>query len=239
MSCKRSSRRGFTLVELLVVVAIIALLMAILLTSLRYVRSMGQGTRCLANVRQLGAGWHSYAGGHGNKMMNPQTLDSSDGWVMKGNTLEAIEGGLMYPYVSNPKAYRCPADKTIKNRSYSINHYANGGDDRYGECAVYLSQFKDHAQKVVFVEENDNRKGYNQGSWWIYTAEHNDESWLDYLANYHADGVNLYFMDGSASFHKFLDPETKNIHSFFASTPGNKDLAWFQKRVVPGRIVPD
>lgn len=101
-------RQGFTLVELLVVIGIIALLISILLPTMQSARKAAERTNCQANLQQLGQLWHMYA--NDNKLNFPDnnqsygTWELIDGW-QKDNFV------LTYKF-RNGKVFYCPGKRS-------------------------------------------------------------------------------------------------------------------------------
>ncbi|MEQ9407775.1 MAG: DUF1559 domain-containing protein [Fuerstiella sp.] len=60
-----SSRTAFTIVELLVTMAIISVLVALIIPAVQYAREAGRRTQCRNNLRQLGIAVHNFESTHG------------------------------------------------------------------------------------------------------------------------------------------------------------------------------
>jgi len=138
---------GFTLVEMLVVIAVIAILAALLLPSLTRARERANAITCLNNTRQLVMAVFLYVDDHEgalpyNMVLYGNSLRSSLNWannvmtrdLSSDNTnLDTLTQASLGSYVSrNTAIFHCPADQSMSTvqlaagwdhriRSYSMN----------------------------------------------------------------------------------------------------------------------
>ena len=98
--------RGFTLVELLVVMSIIAMLVALLLPAVNAARESSRGVVCANNLRQFGIGMHEHASRHGTYCTGAWNW-SEDGCVTeKGWVADLVNSGIPVGEM------RCPSNPT-------------------------------------------------------------------------------------------------------------------------------
>jgi prepilin-type N-terminal cleavage/methylation domain-containing protein/prepilin-type processing-associated H-X9-DG protein len=132
----RTRKSGFTLVELLVVIGIIAILVSLLLPSLNRARESARRTQCLSNIRQISMAFFMYTGENkgwfpsvavfggqlgypsntvGHPQMTPTWVGWPEDWIVWRNKQaeDPLEGSII-SYMNNPSpsVMRCPSDDT-------------------------------------------------------------------------------------------------------------------------------
>jgi prepilin-type N-terminal cleavage/methylation domain-containing protein len=222
-----SRRRGLTLVELMTVMAVLSLLAAILLPTISVSRESAKRTHCMYNLRTLAQAWNNYAMDNHGAVVNGSP-NQWGGWVGSGNTIEAITNGLLYPYCSNGRVYRCPGDHNQYLRSYSISNHINA-ESFGGIVWKSMSQIRRPEKSLLMLEEWDPRN-YNVGSFVVLPT---GDKWVDFPARWHYDGTCISFVDGHVEYMKFLDKRTLRINTFYTTTPDNIDLKRLQALVPP------
>jgi prepilin-type N-terminal cleavage/methylation domain-containing protein/prepilin-type processing-associated H-X9-DG protein len=77
----RPKPHAFTLVELLVVIAVIAILASILLPALASAKKRARAVQCLNNLKQIGTGAHMYAHDNDNTLQLDSLIPGSGSWA--------------------------------------------------------------------------------------------------------------------------------------------------------------
>src|SRR5687768_2818182 len=135
----RVRSRGFTLVELLVVIGIIALLIAILLPTLKKAKEAANRTKCASNMRQIILGLQMYANDDKGKHYGysyDAAVGAWDSWyrLHPERTTPPVAGlPVGTPiYVRDLKAFICPSTENRVDRPDHLRNSANSPSDAAG-----------------------------------------------------------------------------------------------------------
>lgn len=201
---------GGTLVELLVVVAIIATLMSIALPSLARAQKQGEQVACLANQRQLITAWMMYTQGNDDKICSelPQLEDQ----------LEDVEDVFVCPTLEELDSF---------DNCYGFSNTMGGvmrdGVEPFGKC----HHISFAGQRMVIVDKDvsladcfwpilnlsvsDANEGdcdtEDQWVWrpWSYPST------LQCMTDRHSNGSNMAFADGHCEYHRWRDHRTLKL----------------------------
>ena len=222
----RKPIHGFTLVELLVVISIIALLMAILMPSLQKAREQAKKITCLSGLRQLGFGCQLYATDYDDKL--PPAAFSSVGWGTYKIFMGGWNGlGILHSegYITDIKTFWCPSAKGSFSKKFNMDRgWVSKGDYRdplpnsNGERTLRSYQFRGNflekeKQKVIA----SSRLAIAMDVFLPNSAVITPDS-----AVWHSNGYNVVFVDGSGSFFKVKpkDNELQEAYTYPTETPG-------------------
>jgi prepilin-type processing-associated H-X9-DG protein/prepilin-type N-terminal cleavage/methylation domain-containing protein len=188
---------GFSLVELLVSLAIVALLGAIATAAGKSVIESSQSAKCLSNLRTLGLAAMGYASDNGMKLPMTSHSGASAQWK---ETLK--------PYSSGDVEFRCPADKarpaygqsSPRPSSYAVNdlltpHPCQAPHLDYS----HLSKISTPSKTIYFAELSDINFSDHLHFSMFWGDEIPPEEFAHMVAvERHGDRSNYLFADGHA-----------------------------------------
>jgi len=237
---------GFTLIDLLVVIAIIAFFAACVTPNHSNAKKQTQGASCLGNLKKLQIAWQMYADDNAGRL----PINASDGngafaasppnsWVTgdaKLGTNEAdIRNGTIFRYDRDTRIYRCPSDLSLvyqstlpRLRSYSMNAWLSG----MPESPVNYSQVSTPSQVFVLLDEEEN--SIDDGFFLIRYSP--DSTWPNMPSDRHACGANLSFADGHCERYGWKAP--KHFAGLYLHTSSPADAADLAKLQAALPILP-
>jgi prepilin-type processing-associated H-X9-DG protein len=165
-------KASFTLVELLVVIALIATLAALFLPALNRAQESGRAAACMSNLHQIGVALQLYAQENNNRL--PVMRDRLAGTDPATNPLPSVDQ-VLSNQLGNVRVLRCPSDRKQifeqTGSSYSWNSLLNGQDADH--LAVLGLNFDPHMIPVMFDKEAFHAmRGPKKGVNYLYADGH-------------------------------------------------------------------
>jgi len=141
--------RGFTMVEILVAVAIIGLLAAIGVPTFRMMKANARSVLCAGKLREIGIGLNEYFADHG--MTYPALVAARESREQDDPALDTV----LLEYLGDEFAFQCPADHGIFEKtgsSYFWNSLVNGQKT----SNLQLLGMKGHPSGIPLVSDKEN-----------------------------------------------------------------------------------
>ncbi len=164
----RPRRGGFGLVELLVTMAVIAVLLGMLLPALGRARESANRAKCLSNLRQLALAFTMYLNENKSRFPRPAQngVQAPEDWVHFQSWRTPAEGAIA-KYVGepfNPAVYRCPSDDPASHRKFTLDsltvQYPYSYTVNEQICRIEwrgptlrASQIRNASQKILLIDE--------------------------------------------------------------------------------------
>lgn len=191
--------KKFTLLELLVVVAIIGILASLLLPSLGKAREKGKQAVCLSNARQISLAILMYTGDNNNKAPIDDLIDHNTRWfdLLAPDYLSA-------PKTANwaPEVCKCPSgmpidakwQSTIAMNSKITGKNQNGDSGAWTANRIPIHSAVNPSETCLIIDSAYNWRSNSNGN---MTVERLMEESNDARIARHLDRANVIRLDGS------------------------------------------
>ena len=243
---KNLRKTGFTLIEVLVVIAIIAILAAILFPVFAQAREKARQTSCLSNLKQLGTAFNLYVDDWDETVMpifnNDRSVGLNDNSYPRYHyyTELPISGvnnfpgwmDSLFPYVKNVNLYHCPT-QTKGVSGYSMNwalSFTPNAARTYFDWNfrnISLAQIKETAKTVLFADGYTQTLSNAPGKSTKLEVGPPSLVACEFVGakGRHINGFNYTFADGHAKYYKkYAGPMEKYSTSYL--TWGVDDPWW-------------
>ena len=239
-------KRRFSLIELLVTIAVIAILAGLLLPALNAAREKGRGIACSANLKQIGMFLLAYE-------------DDNDGWGPKGIDYNFLSGTstiaqlwqdrLMYYYMPNVPVghvhhaeikdgirkirpiFVCPAsgyaqsastDTALLYRNYGINSHMAAHEKVNSPYQAYAgmraSTLTSPSERTWVADRGTNIKtqAFSENVYYIQGGAHKNVEGYD-IGYRHVGLANFVFADGHTASRTLRQTPESYMEYFFSS----------------------
>jgi len=197
------SSAAFTLIELLIVIAIIGILIALVVPALTRSRDTALSVHCLNNMRQVGTAVMLYADDHNDTFPRSQHSAFAHGELPWARAVAPYLGSSSTSWKDLLKnIYRCSQDQRPSSVSYGLNVYFElGPDDDYpGYPATWRRRIDvSNPSSTILIAENNSEADHIMPNFWSSPGDA-----VDVATDRHNGKANYIFADGHAESRDFI-----------------------------------